>query len=73
MQGWTTVPKECVKYVGEYMEGLQYPSDSQGVLDNAESFFQTVSLTGNGKDIVVFDVDETCLSNLAYYRNHSYG
>ena len=67
------MPTQCVKFVGEYMEGLQYPSDSLGVIDDAESYLQTVSLTGNGKDIAVFDVDETCLSNLPYYRNHTYG
>jgi predicted secreted acid phosphatase len=73
LQGWQTVPEECVGIVGAYMEGPQFKADSSGATTAAETFLQSVTLSGDGKDIVVFDIDETALSNLPYYRKHKYG
>lgn len=73
LQGWQTVPEECVGIVGAYMEGPQFKADSAGVTTAAETFLTSVTLSGDGKDIVVFDIDETALSNLPYYRKHKYG
>ena len=67
------MPQECVGEVGSYMEGPQYGADTYGEINNTEAFLETVTLTGDGKDVVVFDIDETSLSNLPYYRTHEYG
>ncbi|KAG0625874.1 hypothetical protein M758_2G085800 [Ceratodon purpureus] len=72
-QGWKTVPEECVDGVGAYMEGSQFQADASGVSTAAEAYLTSITPTGDGKDIVVFDIDETALSNLPYYRQHKYG
>ncbi|KAK2352960.1 hypothetical protein P8452_73684 [Trifolium repens] len=70
---WKTVPIECENYVGNYMFGDQYRADSKFV--NREGYFyaKTVNVVGDGKDIWVFDIDETTLSNLPYYAKHGFG
>jgi hypothetical protein len=70
---WKTVPIECENYVGNYVLGDQYRADSKFV--NREGFFyaKTVNVVGDGKDIWVFDIDETTLSNLPYYAKHGFG
>ena len=59
--------------VGAYMEGAQFQADASGVSTAAEAYLTSITPTGDGKDIVVFDIDETALSNLPYYRQHKYG
>jgi len=34
---------------------------------------KTINLAGNGTDAWVFDIDETFLSNIEYYKAHGYG
>ncbi|KAK1553767.1 hypothetical protein Q3G72_003407 [Acer saccharum] len=71
--GWTIVPEECVNYVGHYMLGQHYRNDSKVVTDAALDHAKSMNLTGDGKDIWVFDVDETTLSNLPYYASNGFG
>ncbi|GFZ04214.1 HAD superfamily, subfamily IIIB acid phosphatase [Actinidia rufa] len=70
---WKTVPQECEDYVGHYMLGHQYRKDSETVVNEALVYAQSLHLGGDGKDIWVFDIDETTLSNLPYYANHGFG
>ncbi|KAL5697671.1 hypothetical protein ACHQM5_028791 [Ranunculus cassubicifolius] len=70
---WKTVPAECENYVGHYMLGSVYRKDSAIVADEAAKYAQNLTLKGDGKDIWVFDVDETTLSNLPYYAKHGFG
>uniref|UniRef100_A0A453QF47 Acid phosphatase 1 n=1 Tax=Aegilops tauschii subsp. strangulata TaxID=200361 RepID=A0A453QF47_AEGTS len=39
----------------------------------AISYVDSLKLAGNGKEVWVFDVDETTLSNLPYYATHGFG
>ncbi|KAI9159687.1 hypothetical protein LWI28_000937 [Acer negundo] len=71
--GWTTVPEECENYVGNYMLGQHYRNDSKVVADVALAHAKSMNLTGDGKDIWVFDVDETTLSNVPYYASNGFG
>ncbi|XP_015572819.1 stem 28 kDa glycoprotein isoform X2 [Ricinus communis] len=71
--GWTTVPAECEGYVGHYMLGHQYRKDSKIIADEAFLYAKSLELSGDGKDIWVFDIDETTLSNLPYYAEHGFG
>ncbi|KAG6552701.1 hypothetical protein Mapa_005648 [Marchantia paleacea] len=71
IQGWMP-PPECEEYIASYMEDGQYEADVRVALSAARSYFQSI-LPTEGVDAVVFDVDETCLSNLPYYRVHQYG
>ena len=70
---WKTIPQECKDYVDDYMNGKAYKSDLERVSKEAILYARTVELKGDGKDIWVFDVDETLLSNLPYYARHGYG
>ncbi|KAF2323485.1 hypothetical protein P3X46_011071 [Hevea brasiliensis] len=71
--GWKTVPAECEGYVGHYMLGQQYRADSKAITDEAFLYAQSLKPDGDGKDIWVFDIDETALSNLPYYAEHGFG
>jgi len=74
---WTQVPSDCVEYVKNYMVGSQYSMDLQMVanesIDYASALILSGSVSGNGKDAWVFDIDETLLSNLPYYVAHQFG
>ncbi|KAM5579208.1 stem 28 kDa glycoprotein-like [Rosa sericea] len=71
--GWTTVPAACEGYVGHYMLGHQYRQDSRAVTNEALLYAKSLDLTKDGKNLWVFDIDETTLSNLPYYSHHGFG
>lgn len=66
-----TVPKACEEFVADYLLGDQYRSDSKIV--NQQAYFYVKTLNITDKDVFVFDVDETTLSNLQYFANHGFG
>ncbi|KAK4427274.1 Acid phosphatase 1 [Sesamum alatum] len=67
LQSWKAVPESCENYVGNYMLGKQYRHDCDVVADAAIEYAKSLKLGGDGKDVWVFDIDETTLSNLPYY------
>ncbi|XP_057773382.1 acid phosphatase 1-like [Salvia miltiorrhiza] len=67
LQGWKLVPQSCEDYVGNYMLGRQYRHDIEVVADAAIDYAKTLEAAADGKDLWVFDIDETTLSNLPYY------
>ncbi|KAL0415162.1 UNVERIFIED_CONTAM: Acid phosphatase 1 [Sesamum latifolium] len=67
LQRWKLVPASCGEYVGQYMLGQQYSKDCDMVADVAIEYAKSLKLAGDGKEIWVFDVVETTLSNLPYY------
>lgn len=67
LQAWSLVPQSCESYVGHYMLGDQYRSDCEAVADAAVEYATAVKPAGDGKDVWVFDIDETTLSNVPYY------
>ncbi|KAM0897394.1 hypothetical protein ACQ4PT_022594 [Festuca glaucescens] len=69
VRDWKTVPAKCEDYVGHYMLGEHFRRDSKVVIDEALAYVETLKLAGNGKEIWVFDIDETTLSNLPYYEH----
>ncbi|OVA13461.1 Acid phosphatase (Class B) [Macleaya cordata] len=70
---WKTIPSECVDYVKDYMMRKGYSVDLEMVYKEAGTYARSIELVGDGKDVWVFDVDETLLSNLPYYADHGYG
>ncbi|GAB2265450.1 Sigma1B-adaptin [Dionaea muscipula] len=70
---WKTIPSECACYVKNYMMGRGYGLDLERASNEAAVFARSLQLSGDGKDVWVFDVDETLLSNLPYYAAHGYG
>ncbi|ERN15207.1 hypothetical protein AMTRI_Chr05g58460 [Amborella trichopoda] len=73
LREWKKVPDKCQEYVGVYMTGDRYESDSEIVSGEAENFARNISILGDGKDVWVFDIDETLLSNLPYYAENGFG
>ncbi|KAJ8531290.1 hypothetical protein K7X08_026724 [Anisodus acutangulus] len=70
---WKKIPEECADYVRQYIVGLSYKMDIDRVSNEAGDYAKSVILGDDGKDVWVFDVDETLLSNLPYYSDHGYG
>ncbi|KAL6897849.1 hypothetical protein ACP4OV_006808 [Aristida adscensionis] len=76
LRGWRTIPARCEQYVGNYMLGGHYRRDSRAVVDEAVAYAEGLNLTAaaaTGREIWVFDVDETTLSNLPFYAKHGFG
>ncbi|XP_047962101.1 acid phosphatase 1-like [Salvia hispanica] len=67
LRSWKVVPQSCEDYVGNYMLGRQYRRDIEVVAEAAVEYAKSVQVAGDGKDLWVFDIDETSLSNLPYY------
>ncbi|KAL1210656.1 Acid phosphatase 1 [Cardamine amara subsp. amara] len=70
---WDVIPSTCVDSVSEYLNGEQFLSDYNVIADYALAFAKTVELSGDGKDVWIFDIDETLLTNIDYYKAHGYG
>lgn len=70
---WDLIPSMCVDSVSEYLNGDQYGSDYGIIADYALAFAKSVQISGDGKDVWIFDIDETLLTNIDYYKAHGYG
>ncbi|XP_010433112.1 PREDICTED: acid phosphatase 1-like [Camelina sativa] len=70
---WKVVPSRCVNSVKNYITGGQFENDYNIVARYAIAYAKRVKLGGDGKDAWVFDIDETLLSNLEYYKALGYG
>uniref|UniRef100_A0A0D9UXS5 Acid phosphatase n=1 Tax=Leersia perrieri TaxID=77586 RepID=A0A0D9UXS5_9ORYZ len=73
VRGWTTVPRKCDNYVENYMRGHHYRRDSAVAADEAISFAQTLQLAADANATWVFDVDDTALSHVKFYKKHGFG
>ncbi|KAG6395763.1 hypothetical protein SASPL_141887 [Salvia splendens] len=67
LRSWKVVPQSCEDYVGNYMLCRQYRRDIEVVAEAAVEYAKSIQGAGDGKDLWVFDIDETSLSNLPYY------
>ncbi|GLJ54741.1 hypothetical protein SUGI_1175850 [Cryptomeria japonica] len=72
-RGWDVVPAPCVSNVGKYMERGQYQLDFKIAVKESLAYLNDLELVGDGKDAWVFDIDDTTLSCLPYYRTQQYG
>ncbi|CAL9039503.1 unnamed protein product [Musa banksii] len=70
---WRTIPQKCLKFVEDYVNGDRYASDFDVISSESLSFAETVPIAGDGKDVWIFDIDETLLSNVPYYAINGYG
>ncbi|XVF84141.1 hypothetical protein PTKIN_Ptkin17bG0001800 [Pterospermum kingtungense] len=71
--GWRTVPLPCHRYIETYMIGGQYEQDVKYVVEQIKSYVAGVVVGGDGMDAWILDVDDTCLSNIVYYKEKKYG
>uniref|UniRef100_A0A1J3IJB0 Acid phosphatase 1 n=1 Tax=Noccaea caerulescens TaxID=107243 RepID=A0A1J3IJB0_NOCCA len=70
---WRSVPLQCMRYVELYMLAGQYDRDVQLIVEQINVYLNEILLPGDGMDAWILDVDDTCFSNLFYYRLKRYG
>lgn len=74
VRAWRTVPTQCLRYVESYMVGSgQYERDLELIMGQVSSFADEIVLSDDGLDAWIFDIDDTCISNLEYYRRKRFG
>lgn len=73
IRDFDVVPGECVHYIGKYMTSTQYKVDSLKALEECLLYLSSLQLIGDGKDAWVFDIDDTLLSTIPYYKQHHFG
>ncbi|XP_042518676.1 acid phosphatase 1-like [Macadamia integrifolia] len=67
---WPTVPPQCMSYVENYMLGGQYERDLDVIMEQISTYLDGIVLSHDGMDAWILDIDDTCLSNLPYYRDN---
>nr|AFK47047.1 unknown [Lotus japonicus] len=70
---WRTVPTQCLQYVEDYLIHGQYDRDLELIMEQALSYVDAIPLVADGMDGWILDVDDTCLSNIYYYKSKKYG
>ncbi|GAV86997.1 Acid_phosphat_B domain-containing protein [Cephalotus follicularis] len=73
VRAWRTVPSQCLHYLETYMVGGQYDKDLQFTVDQIWSYAHEIFVSGDGMDAWILDVDDTCISNVFYYKGKRYG
>ena len=74
IRGFQVVPQECVQHIQKYMTSSQYKADSEKALEEVKLYLSRFcALEGDGKDAWIFDVDDTLLSTVPYYKKHGFG
>jgi len=73
VHAWCTVPSQCLMNIEAYMSGGQYDRDLNLIVEQALSYINEIDPSNDGMDAWILDVDDTCISNLLYYREKRYG
>ncbi|KAK4775907.1 hypothetical protein SAY87_023868 [Trapa incisa] len=73
VKAWRTVPARCEMHVERYMTGGQFEQDVELVVDEMLRYMDGIMIAGDGMDAWVLDVDDTCISNVAYYKERRFG
>ncbi|KAJ6838921.1 acid phosphatase 1-like [Iris pallida] len=67
---WEKIPEVCVPNVISYVKGDTYYLDSKVVAMESLKFANTVEIAGDGKDVWIFDIDDTLVSSVIYITLH---
>uniref|UniRef100_A0A6N2KQ30 Acid phosphatase n=1 Tax=Salix viminalis TaxID=40686 RepID=A0A6N2KQ30_SALVM len=74
IKDFEVVPQECVDHIKHYMTSAQYTADSERAMEEVRLHVSSCcALQGDGKDAWIFDVDDTLLSTIPYYKKHGFG
>ncbi|KAJ6890387.1 acid phosphatase 1-like [Populus alba x Populus x berolinensis] len=74
IQDFTVVPEECVSYIGKYVASSQYQVDSERAIEECRLYLSTsCPLKKDGRDAWLFDIDDTLLSTVPYFKKHHFG
>ncbi|KAI4299716.1 hypothetical protein L6164_033147 [Bauhinia variegata] len=69
LRNFGLVPSSCENYMAKYMLGGQYSADCFEAASAAYEYAKNLTLADDGKDIWIFDIDETALSSLPFYSS----
>ncbi|KAK9905989.1 hypothetical protein M0R45_000115 [Rubus argutus] len=68
------VPEECIGYIGTYVTSTQYKVDSERAIEECVEYLSTsCNLKKDGRDAWIFDIDDTLLSTVPFYKRHHSG
>lgn len=70
---WRTVPLRCYNHVYNYMTGGQYENDLKLIADQILLYASQIPLAVDPFDAWILDVDDTCISNISYYKAKRFG
>lgn len=70
---WRTVPTQCQHHVENYMNGGQYERDVDFIVNHISMYVDSIDVSSDGLDAWILDIDDTCISNLLYYRQKRFG
>lgn len=74
IRNFDVVPEECVQYIEKYMKSTQYKVDFERTIDECRVYVNTkCGLKKDGLEAWIFDVDETLLSTVPYYKKNGFG
>lgn len=59
--------------MASYILGCPHREDSKAVNSEATKFANGLKLAEDGKDVWIFDIDETVLSNVLFYAQYGFG
>lgn len=68
------VPEESIGYIRKYISSTQYKVDSERAIEECIVYLSTsCNLKKDGRDAWIFDIDETLLSTVPFYKRHHFG
>ncbi|XP_052171427.1 acid phosphatase 1-like [Diospyros lotus] len=74
IRGFDVVPQECIGYIGKYMTSTQYKVDIERAVEQVALYLSSCCrFKGDGKDAWIFDIDDTLLSTVPYFKKHNFG
>lgn len=69
---WKNIPSRCHDTIEAYVKGPRYILDSKVAARHANTYAKSIKVAGDRKDVWIFDVDETLISNLQHYTANGY-
>ncbi|XP_071713674.1 acid phosphatase 1-like [Rutidosis leptorrhynchoides] len=74
IRDFAVVPSECTSDIKNYMTGTQFKIDSEATIDEITLYLNSLGdLKQDCKNAWIFDIDDTLLSTIPYYKKHDYG
>ncbi|KAK8464692.1 hypothetical protein PHAVU_010G059000 [Phaseolus vulgaris] len=70
---WRTVPPQCYHHLQNYMCAGQYERDLSLAVEHILLYASQIPLSPDGMDAWILDVDDTCISNVSYYKTKRFG
>ncbi|KAF7837427.1 Acid phosphatase 1 [Senna tora] len=74
IRDFEVVPEECTDHIGRYVRSIQYQVDSERTAEECLVYVSTsCNLKKDTKDAWIFDIDDTLLSTVPFYKTILYG